>query len=196
MSEELINSNTEASASSSHRHGRQPTIASQTSFVDINRVHRDSLPCDEKILKKLIRKYDISRFFSKRLMRLYDFKIVFILDDSGSMNKLLQESPLNKGAYKATRWDELQEFMHISIEIASILNEDGCDVYFLNRPMAKNVKQFDELKRSFQIKPSGLTPITMILNKVLKNNMPNELNERKLLVIIVTDGEPTNIEGR
>ena len=195
MSEELINSITEASASSSHRHRRQPTIASQTSFVSLSRTN-DGLQCDEKILKKLIRKYDISRFFSKRLLRLYDFKIVFILDDSGSMNKQLHESPLNKGAYKATRWDELQEFMNISIEIASILNEDGCDVYFLNRPMAKNVKQFEELKRSFQIKPSGLTPITMILNKVLKNNMPNELNERKLLVIIVTDGEPTNIEGR
>ncbi len=49
------------------------------------------------------------------------------------MNEQLEDSPLNRGKFKATRWDELQEFMKISIEIAAVLNEDGCDVYFLNR---------------------------------------------------------------
>ena len=94
---------------------------------------KDDQLIHEKIFKKLIKKHDISRFFSKKLRVLYDFKIVFILDDSGSMNERLDDSPLNRGDYKATRWDELQEFMKISIEIASVLNEVGCDVYFLNR---------------------------------------------------------------
>ncbi len=62
--------------------------------------------------------------------------------------------------------------------------------------MEKNVRKFDELKPRFKSKPSGLTPITAILSKVLKNNMPNSLSEKKLLTIIVTDGEPTNTEGK
>jgi hypothetical protein len=32
-----------------------------------------------------------------------------------------------------------------------------------------------------------------MLATVLKNNMPNVLNDKKLLVVIVTDGEPTNV---
>jgi len=32
-----------------------------------------------------------------------------------------------------------------------------------------------------------------MLNTVLRNNMPNVLNDKKLLVVIVTDGEPTNV---
>lgn len=82
----------------------------------------------------MIRKHEISRFFSKKLRVLNDFKLVFILDDSGSMNEVLEDSPLNHGSYKASRWDELQEFMRISIELVTVLIEDGgCDVYFLNR---------------------------------------------------------------
>ncbi len=62
--------------------------------------------------------------------------------------------------------------------------------------MVKNVHKFEELKPRFKSKPSGLTPITAILSKVLKNNMPSHLNDKKLLTIIVTDGEPTNTEGK
>lgn len=102
----------------------------------------------ERVFKKLVKKHDISRFFSKKLKVLYDFKIVFILDDSGSMNERLDDSPLNHGDYKATRWDELQEFMKISIEIASVLNEEGCDVYFLNRyVLNRNIVLFNFLKQ-------------------------------------------------
>lgn len=61
--------------------------------------------------------------------------------------------------------------------------------------MVKNIRKFDDLKRSFKTRPSGLTPITTILNKVLKNNMPGDLCDKKLLTIVVTDGEPTSNEG-
>lgn len=59
--------------------------------------------------------------------------------------------------------------------------------------MVKSIRKFEELKPSFQTRPSGLTPITTILSKVLKNNL---LYDKKLLTIIVTDGEPTNMEGK
>ena len=96
---------------------------------------------DELVFKKMIQKHRISGFFAKKLKNLRKFKIVYILDDSGSMNTVLEDSPLNKGTFKATRWDELQVFINISIEIANIVNPEGCDVYFLNRRMVKNVKK-------------------------------------------------------
>ena len=157
--------------------------------------HHGSGQIDDKIFHELMQKHNISGFFSRKLKSLHAFKIVFILDDSGSMNKVLEESPLNKGAYKATRWDELQEFIKISIEIANAVNPEGCDVYFLNRRMVKNVKKPDEIMSSFKRPPGGFTPITKMLTTVLRNNMPNVLNDKKLLVVIVTDGEPTNVDG-
>ena len=150
---------------------------------------------EQRRYKELIRKHKISCFFSKKLQCLYTFKIVFILDDSGSMNKTLDDSPLNKGYTKATRWDELQEFARISIEIANLFNTNGCDMYFLNRPMAKGVRVPDEIAPYFVNKPSGFTPITKIFTKVLKSNPVTVLGDRKLLIVIVTDGEPTDNEG-
>ncbi len=151
---------------------------------------------DEQMFKKMIQKHRISGFFARKLKNLKKFKIVYILDDSGSMNTVLEDSPLNKGTFKATRWDELQDFINISIEIANIVNPEGCDVYFLNRRMVKNVKKSEDILSSFKHLPGGFTPITKILTKVLKNNMPNVLNDKKLLVIIVTDGEPTDSYGK
>lgn len=42
--------------------------------------------------------------------------------------------------------------------------------------------------------PNGYTPICRTLNTVFKDN--ESLRERKLLVVIVTDGEPTDEHGR
>ena len=145
---------------------------------------------------EIIRKHNISSFFSHKLKCLHTFKIVFILDDSGSMNKVLEDSPLNKGNLKATRWNELQEFARISIEIANFFNPEGCDIYFLNRPMAKSIHMADEISSHFVDKPSGFTPITKIFSTVLKNNTASVLADKKLLIVIVTDGEPTDNEGK
>lgn len=178
------------------------------SFTDLSRSHTSHSNYDhehntptaaqfnERNFSDIMQKHCISGYFSRKLKSLSAFKIVFILDDSGSMNKTLDESPLNKGTHKATRWEELQEFIKISIEIANSVNPDGCDVYFLNRRMVKNVKRPEEIVSSFKRSPGGFTPITKMLTTVLRNNMPNVLNDKKLLVVIVTDGEPTNVEGK
>jgi len=139
-------------------------------------------------LQELIERYEISELFSKKLDILASFKIVFIFDDSGSMNSVLSDSPLNRGLLKVTRWDELQEFAKISIDIANAFNAEGCDVYFLNRPGLKRVKNINDLRESFEKKPSGYTPLTKVLKTVLAN--ANDLDEKKsLLVLKVTDGE-------
>ena len=88
---------------------------------------------DEKF-KDIVDKYEISLDFSQRLQQLQGFKIVFIFDDSGSMNAPVMDSPLNNSnsLLKATRWDELQYFAKISLEIATLFNPEG-------RPMKKKL---------------------------------------------------------
>ena len=141
----------------SHQSNGNRENTSQKTFTDLSRSHHSHSPeLDDRNFNEIMQKHFISGFFSRKLKSLVAFKIVFILDDSGSMNKTLEESPLNKGSFKATRWDELQEFIRISIEIASVVNPEGCDVYFLNRRMVKNVKKPEEIASSFKKKPSEL----------------------------------------
>jgi hypothetical protein len=158
----------------------------------------------KKQLQDIINEYEINKRYAQKLQILQDFKIVFILDDSGSMNTPLKESPLlsnnnnnneinlNK---KITRWDELHYFSNIMLEIANFFNPKGCDVYFLNRNSSLNVKDKEQLSRLFSLEsPQGFTPLTSKLNEALNDNL-FQLNNRKLLIIIITDGEPTDSEG-
>lgn len=79
----------------------------------------------------------------------------------------------------------------------NIFNPNGCtDVYFLNRPTAHGVRTAEDLAAHFVQPPNGYTPIASLLNKVLNDNRQTALAERKLLVVIVTDGEPTDDQGR
>lgn len=88
---------------------------------------------DEKF-KELINKYEIGHDFANRLQMLTGFKISFIFDDSSSMNSLLSDSPLLKQQKQVTRWNELEYFASIAIELANLFDQSGCDVYFLNKP--------------------------------------------------------------
>ena len=65
-----------------------------------------SVPQDqirENQFRDIVNRYEISLPFSSKLQKLNMFKIVFIFDDSGSMNATLEESPLNKGLIKVLR---------------------------------------------------------------------------------------------
>lgn len=66
--------------------------------------------------------------------------------------------------------------------------------------MVSSVNDFESLRPNFRNRPSGFTPMTKIFRKVLKSNssLHLEANERpkKMLVVIVTDGEPTDLDGR
>ena len=49
----------------------------------------------EQKYQNIVRKYEISTLFAQKLQILQSYKIVFVFDDSGSMNTALQDSPLN-----------------------------------------------------------------------------------------------------
>ena len=75
------------------------------------------------------------------------------------------------------------------------INEET-DVYFLNKPPIKNIVSVDAFMHHLrQLKPNGYTPLNKIFNLALNENM-NAIKERKLLIIILTDGEPSDDYGR
>lgn len=140
----------------------------------------------EDVFREIVDKHEISLDFAQRLQQLNGYKIVFIFDDSGSMNAPLMDSPLNNEntLLKATRWDELQYFAKIAIEICTLFNPEGCSIYFLNKQPSPihNIKHESELTRLFADRPRGFTPLPRVLNQVLSDNS-RELNEKKITCI-------------
>jgi hypothetical protein len=132
--------------------------------------------------QSVLEKYDITGIFAQKLNQLQGFKMVCICDDSTSMREIL-----NKGQ---TKWDELKQSIEIVLDIGSAYNVD-CDVLFLNRPGFRNVKHISQLNQQFSRPPEGRTPLTKCFQLALENNR-NDFSERRLLVLIFTDGCPTS----
>ena len=135
-----------------------------------------------ELRKAVLEKYNIKGIFEKNLFKLEEFKIVCICDDSTSMRETL-----NKGQ---TKWDELKQSIEIVLDIGSAYNVD-CDVLFLNRPGFRSVKHISQLSQQFSRPPEGRTPLTKCFQLALEINR-QVLKERKLLVLIFTDGCPTS----
>ncbi|CAF1383256.1 unnamed protein product [Rotaria sp. Silwood1] len=162
--------------------------------------YRHSLPnyhttSDERMadFQQLVDRYEINYTFAKKLRALEGYEIVFICDDSGSMNTPLGDlsGPFDKAP---SRWDELKQTVSIVVDIASVLDPDGVDVYFLNREPMFHVRNSSELIPVFALPPAGPTPIVPVLRRVLHDKQ-NEIEERKLLILLATDGVPTDNQG-
>jgi hypothetical protein len=172
-------------------------INRQSAPYSSNATHPQNSSQREQIYQNIINRYEISQDSSYRLQKyLVMTKIVFVYDDSGSMNSILNDSPLNSGVFRATRWDELKSFSRISIDLANIFNPEGIDIHFLNRPAARNVRTLNDLEPYLVNRPAGYTPMRRVLESVLKENNDISLAERRLLIVIVTDGQPTDDSGK
>tara|TARA_B110001469_G_scaffold127617_1_gene149296 strand:- start:2288 stop:3088 length:801 start_codon:yes stop_codon:yes gene_type:complete len=151
-----------------------------------------SAPPQEYILSKsqkidkLIREYEIDNLFSEKLDILSNYEIVLLIDDSGSMNTPLSNSKHN------TRWDELKEVVNIVIKIATIFDDDGIDIDFLNRYNHTNIKDLDTVNYILTDKPYGLTPLN---NSLLKIMSKYHNSTKPVLIVIATDGIPTDNNG-
>ncbi|CAF4591406.1 unnamed protein product, partial [Didymodactylos carnosus] len=96
---------------------------------------------------------------------------------------------------RPTRWDELKQTVSIVVDICNVLDPDGVDIYFLNREPQFHVKSSSELIPTFAVPPAGGTPLARCLRQVLQAKRA-EIQERKLLILIATDGIPTDDSGR
>lgn len=142
--------------------------------------------CKGYHVDELLRKYEIDKLYSEKFSILEDYDIVFLLDDSGSMN-----TPLHEGPYD-TRWDELKGVVKIVVEIATIFDDDGIDIYFLNRDPVFSVNSVANIDNILRDKPYGRTPLTERCNNIFSrfNN-----SEKPVLLVIATDGMPTDKRG-
>ena len=149
-------------------------------------------------LKRLAAQFEIRPDFVPRLRKLENFGIVMLCDDSGSMNTAV-DAPAHSAADPygrvRTRWIEMCETASVVCELGTALNDGGVDVYFLNRPPALGVTSAAQLQQVFgYAPPQGYTPLTSRFNFVLQQKR-EVLRERNLLVLIATDGEPTDDAG-
>jgi hypothetical protein len=136
-------------------------------------------------------RYEIQEEFIKAIKMLFGWEIVLLLDDSGSMNQQ-SDSPPTSSAYSTfSRWDELKRIVEHIMFIATTLDTDGIDLYFLNRSPVKNVSSLDQVNHIFSTGPGGQTPLITAFNTILREKA-HILTERKLLVLIITDGEPND----
>lgn len=137
-------------------------------------------------IANLINEYEIDNLFSEKLDILSNFETVLIIDDSGSMN-----TPLSNSKH-ATRWEELKEVVNIVVKIATIFDEDGIDINFLNRQNYKNVKDLATVNNILNDNPYGLTPLNKVLQDIL---LEYENSIKPVLIVIATDGVPTDSMG-
>ena len=147
--------------------------------------------------KSIIMRYDINYDFAFRLRALEGFEIVMIIDDSSSMSTPvidLKRGSISPFERLPTRWDELQQTVSIVVDLAATLDPDGIDIYFLNRPPLLHVNDSSQLRDTFAKPPNGPTPLTRVLSEVL-NLKRSHTHDRKLLILIATDGIPTDDKG-
>ena len=114
-------------------------------------------------LRKVAFNFDMSPHIAEHLMTLKDFKIVILVDNSGSMN-----TPINGTNMSRTRWNELREFLPMVIKIAVIFNPNGVDIYFLNGEPLLGVTDPSQLDERFSHDPKGHTPLAKVFEQVLR----------------------------
>ena len=151
---------------------------------------------DQKLekLRAIAQQYEINPVIVQKLRQLEDFDICLVLDDSGSMASVLKANPADPYAKAMTRWDEMKQSAVIITEVASCLDSDGVDVYFLNRPPIRGVTSANQITVAFQHPPQGFTPTTRTLQQVFQEKAA-VIQERKLLIVLITDGQPTDDVG-
>lgn len=102
--------------------------------------------------------------------------IAVLADDSGSM--------------LGERWAELQTTLQTMCHILSHFDEDGFDLFFLNRPGVANVRHIHEIQPCFFRDPSGGTDLIRSLEKIYQGPLSPQQSGKRLLVIVLTDGLP------
>mmetsp|Transcript_4796 Transcript_4796/g.13358 ORF Transcript_4796/g.13358 Transcript_4796/m.13358 type:complete len:250 (-) Transcript_4796:19-768(-) len=133
-------------------------------------------------LQAVLDRFEITIAEANDLVVLQDYDIAVIADDSGSMQR-----PAEPGR-PGSRWDELKTTLEAIVGIATSFYPDGIDVHFLNRnPLLKVKASTDpEFQSTFASLPRGTTPLTETLSRVASEMQ----SDRKVLLFILTDGEP------
>ena len=132
-------------------------------------------------------KYNISDATRQELNLWKDLEIVIICNDWGMMT---QRPPIGSSD-SSNRWERLKKGVKMLIEIITVVNNHGCDIYFTNRKALKHLKRNhrDVINEAFSEAPRGCGKMTSVLKQINADKFGYAL-ERKLLIIILTDDAP------
>jgi hypothetical protein len=144
---------------------------------------------NEMKFEEICGKLEIRQTFKDALRDLVHYKVIVICDDSGSMGTLVDGGP-------QTRWTELLGFMKLIFEMSQFVEDSGIDIHFLNRLNSIiDVKNLSQIEHAFVKGPSGGTPIVNTLKRVLNETPIWSTRYRGRIVLVITDGEPTDKDG-
>jgi hypothetical protein len=82
-----------------------------------------------------------------------------------------------------TRWDELHDFIKIILEIGTIFDSTGVDIYFLNRRPSLNVTDPNSVDDAFSTPPRGYTPLVIALKYIFELPSTCRGNDKKITCI-------------
>ena len=122
------------------------------------------------------------------------FDTIFLIDDSKSM------SWSDPGSTRGTRWQQTEEALKMITPICTAYDEDGIDIYFLNRPDSSfyhNITDVGTVHEIFEsVSPGGGTPIGQRLQQILKPYLrryeASPDRTKPINIICITDGVPSD----
>jgi hypothetical protein len=130
---------------------------------------------------------DLSEKSRTALRQLEGCDIVLVPDDSGSMQTPLGHQSVQGKSY--TRWDEQSKIIRHVIDLGSCLCRDGISLYFLNKGVIRGVTDHSQVDMWLADGPNGATPLCGTLRAIMSERK-SQLEERKLLIITLSDGCP------
>ncbi|GMI42644.1 hypothetical protein TrCOL_g2882 [Triparma columacea] len=138
-------------------------------------------------------KLDLPEDTCRDLLTIHGMNILVIADDSSSMSAVSSTANVYE---PTTRWDELKQTLMRLVTMMLVVDNHGFDLKFMNDDNWYKINSEADLTQIFQSKshPLGLTPLKANLSLVLSGTPPPlALNsEGETLVIVMTDGEPSD----
>lgn len=155
-------------------------------------------------------KYEVPIGMVNKLLVLSEYKLNFLIDDSGSMSldsdTLTSEShPAMQAKFKAmgksgkmTRWEEAEDRLHVMIDMLAYIPTNEITISFLNRnaklslshqgvtPAEFTAKAHADINGVFKSKPSGGTPIFGRLVEAFGSTKSSTMH------YLFTDGVPSD----
>ena len=170
-----------------------PNINNYNAMVQSNIISQQNNQQQLTKFEQLVKRKELNLNTAKKLSDILSTcKVVLLCDDSDSMSQPIAEEGIDPFAPKlSTRWLELKKLAAVIIEFITSINDNGLDIYFLNRQKICNVSTVAGLQNIFNIPPCGGTGLTHSLMELYHDN-EDILKEKKLLIIVITDGEPTD----
>src|SRR5207245_1089203 len=107
----------------------------------------------EQKFQQFVKRHELKDEVAYQLKHvLENCEIALVCDDSSSMKEMIPEPGSTK---QIRRWDELKKLAAALIDVVTVTNPKGLDIYFLNRPTLTGVTSTAGLQAAFLDDPNG-----------------------------------------